>query len=263
MLWYVIQTYTGREEKLVEMIHRILPADLYGECFVAYHEQLRSRKQENQVHVERIFPGYAFITSDAPEAMFHYLKKVPAMSKLLSNGEFYFLPLEQAEAGFMDQIMDENHVIRLSYVATDGRNHVSYRSGPLESCGSRILEYQFRKRYALVRVNIAGQEKRIRMGIILNDDIRREVLYGKVEAPILTPVRYTAVTMKETGISGTTITEYPVFEQGDRVIVIEGAFEGNMAVVDQVKKNAVKITVHLFGREISAEVSFASIRKTA
>ena len=66
MSWYVIQTYTGREEKLVKMMNRIVPRELYGECFVAYHEQLRCRKQENQVHVERIFPGYAFITSEKP-----------------------------------------------------------------------------------------------------------------------------------------------------------------------------------------------------
>ena len=37
MQWYVLQTRTGEEEKLVEMIRRIVPHPLYGECFVIYH----------------------------------------------------------------------------------------------------------------------------------------------------------------------------------------------------------------------------------
>ena len=57
MPWYVIQTYTGREEQLVEMIRRIVPRNCCGECFVIYSEQLRHRQQENQVHVLRLFPG--------------------------------------------------------------------------------------------------------------------------------------------------------------------------------------------------------------
>ena len=56
MLWYVLQTKTGGEEKLVEMIHRMVPADLYGECFVIYHEQLWRRQQQTFIHVKRAFP---------------------------------------------------------------------------------------------------------------------------------------------------------------------------------------------------------------
>lgn len=266
MLWYVIQTYTGREEKLVKMMDRIVPRELYGECFVAYHEQLRCRKQENQVHVERIFPGYAFITSEKPEELFFHLKKVPAMSKMMTSGEFAFVPLEKEEAKFLDSILDGDHVVRLSYAATNGRGHVSYLSGPLERCGGRILEYRFRQRYASVRLTVAGQDKEVRMGIILNDDIRREVTYGKIEALIETPGRYVPILSHEdlAGSGGVQEKKEPaVLEPGDSVAVIEGAFEGNIAVIDQVKKNAVRISVHLFGRDISAEVPVESVRKTA
>ena len=70
MPWYVIQTYTGNEERLVEMIRRIVPRQHYGECFVIYSEQLRRRQQENQIHVLRLFPGYVFISSDEIEQLF-------------------------------------------------------------------------------------------------------------------------------------------------------------------------------------------------
>ena len=57
MQWYVLQTRTGEEEKLVEMVRRVVPHPLYGECFVIYHEQVWRRQQKNFVQVRRAFPG--------------------------------------------------------------------------------------------------------------------------------------------------------------------------------------------------------------
>ncbi len=303
MLWYVIQTYTGKEEKLIQMVRRIVPQDLYGECFVAYHEQLRHRQQENRIHIERVFPGYVFITSEEPDKLFLFLKNVPAMSKMMSDGEFYFLPLDTAEAQFLRQIMDEHHVIRLSYVATDGKDHVSYVAGPLEAAlraeTERVTGYHFRLRYARVRLALAGEEKEVRMGIILNDDVRRELSYGKVEAPIAVPEKYRAAEREdaqkwravkreeaeacraaereetrksraaaecgaapENGGGGEYGTAEPQdFTQGEMVRVIHGAFASSIAMIYQVKKHTVVIGVKLFGRDTPSEVAFGDIEK--
>lgn len=269
MLWYVIQTYTGKEERLVEMIRQVVPRELYGDCFVVYYEQLRKRQQQNQVHVERTFPGYVFITSDDPENLFLYLKKVPAMSRLMSDGAFYFLPLDAKEAEFLGTILDEDHVTRLSYVNTDGRDHVSLVTGPLENCLSRLIRYQFRKRYAVIRLRLSGEEKEVRLGIVLNDDIRRELAYGKVEAPIQVPERYQVPvsvgrTSRPDMTPDKTDTE-PVgetFQPGDVVTVVSGTFAGMPARVYQIKKNAVKIGVRMFGQDMTVEVPIETVRKT-
>ena len=256
MLWYVIQTYTGREEKLLCMLRRMVPRRLYGDCFVAYHEQLRHRQQENQIHIERIFPGYVFITSDVPDELFLFLKNVPAMSKMISDGEFYFLPLDPVEAHFLEEIMDGDHVIRLSYVATDGRDHVTYVTGPLEAAlkeeEKRVTGYHFRLRYARVRLALAGEEKEVRMGIILDNDVRRELTYGKVEAPIAVPEKYRLIPHE---------TEHHDFTQGETVRVIRGTFAPSTAMIYQVKKHSVVIGVKLFGRDTPSEVSFGDIEK--
>lgn len=256
MLWYVIQTFTGREENLIRMVRKIVPQELYGECFVAYHEQLRCRQQQNQIHVERIFPSYVFVTTDEPDKLFFFLKNVPAMSKLMSDGAFHFLPLETAEAQFLADIMDKNHVIRLSYVATDGRDHVTYVTGPLEAAmraeTERLRGYHFRLRYAKVRLALAGEEKEVRMGIILNNDVRRELTYGKVEAPIAVPEKYR--------VAGC-VTEPHDFTQGEMVRVVRGAFASSTAMIYQIKKHSVVIGVRLFGRDTPSEVEFDDIEK--
>ena len=254
MLWYAIQTYTGKEENLTEMIRRIVPEGCIGECFVPYFEQLHCWHQQNQIRVMRLFPGYIFLSSDDIGSLFQWLKRVPAMSKIMSAGAFEFTSMYDGEAEFLLQMMDADHIVRLTYVATDGKNHVSYLSGPLEKCRDRIQDYQFRKRYAQVRLQIAGQEKTARAGIILNDDVRRETAYEKVETPVRMPERYEAPVLKNPAADLT---------PGDHVTVIEGAFEGNVAVIKRVKNSNVKISVFMFGRDIFVEVPAVNVRKLA
>ncbi len=254
MLWYAVQTYTGREEKLAEMIRRMAPPEYAGECFVPYFEQLHCWRQQNQIRVLRLFPGYLFLSSDDVRSLFQWLKKLPAMSKIMTAGAFEFTPMYDGEADFLLRMMDRDRIVRLTYVATDGKDRVTYLSGPLEKCREQIRDYQFRKRYAQVRLQIAGQEKTARMGIILNDDVRRETAYGKVEAPVRTPERYEVPAPQEPPAG---------LAPGDRVAVIGGAFEGNVAVISRVRKNDVQISVEMFGREISLEVPAASVRKLA
>ncbi len=288
MSWYVIQTYTGNEERLVEMIRRIVPERYYDECFVIYSEQLRRRQQENQIHVLRLFPGYVFISSRDIGRLFRYLKKVPAMTKILATDDYTFTPLCDGEAEFLMNIMDADHIVRLSYVATDGADHVTYLSGPLERCKGQIRSYHFRKRYAAVRLALEGQEKEVKLGIILNDDIRRELTYGKVEAAVENLEKYTipVLTKKQNlGMKGFEETDGKVdersdsetphlgsgeksqstdikqFTPGNQILVMEGAFEGSVAVVSQIRKDMMKIFVQMFGREIQVEVSVGSVKK--
>ena len=93
-MWYVIQTLTGREEEAVRMVRKILPRGTYTDCFVAYYERVWRKQQQSMVHVERLFPGYVFILAEEPEELFQRLKQVPAMTKLMSDGMFTFIPLE-------------------------------------------------------------------------------------------------------------------------------------------------------------------------
>lgn len=109
------------------------------------------------------------------------LKQVPAMSKMMADDEFFFLSVEREEAEFLKQIMDEDHVICLSYLETDGKGKIRQVSGPLKDCMSQIVRFQYGKRYVLVHLKLLGEEKTVLMGIVLKEDMCQGVEYGRVE----------------------------------------------------------------------------------
>lgn len=281
MLWYVLQTRTGEEEKLVGLIRKMVPGNLYGECFVIYQEQLWRRQEKNLVQVKRAFPGYVFITSKEPEALFFYLKQVPAMSKMMADDTYSFLFVEREEEEFLKQIMDENHVIGLSYLETDRKGKICQVSGPLENCVSQIERCRLGKRHVLVRLKLLGKEKTVLLGIVLDEDICRELKFGKVEAPIQVPERYMPAEIpgkerfgeekgrreKDRRVKGRGEKNreekgngFPGLSAGDRIAVASGAFAGMTGVVYEVKNHAVKMGIRLLGRNLEIEMPVDGLR---
>ena len=201
------------------------------------------------MHVERLFPGYVFIISENPDEIFLQLKKIPAMSKMIADGEFTFLPIEQEEETFLDNMLRADHIVRLSYVAMDGKGRVYRILGPLEEYASQVVRYQFKKRYVIIRLRLLGEEKTVALGIILNEDIQREILYGKVETPFKMPEYYQLPQGSE---------ERP-FAVGDHVKVTSGPLENMPGVIWKIKKSTVEIGVRLFGQDMPMEVPVGSV----
>lgn len=252
-MWYVIQTLTGQEEELVCMIKEIVPSELYTDCFVAYYERVWRKQQQSVVHVERLFPGYVFIVTDAPRELFLCLKKVPTMSKLIADGNFDFLPIEADEQKFFDNMLTEQHIVRLSYVELDGKGRILRVYGPLKDYTADMIKVQYKKRYVLIRLKMTGTYKTIALGVILKEDIQHEIQYGKVEIPVEKPEFYKAEIPEE-------MQEYAV---GDHVEVISGDYENMSGVIWKIKKNTVEIGIHLFGQDIPMEVPIENIRQTS
>ena len=76
MLWYVLQTRTGEEGKLTELIHKMVPKELYEDCFVIYQERIWRRQQKSIVHVEPMWPGCVFLTCKEGENNIHLKRTI-------------------------------------------------------------------------------------------------------------------------------------------------------------------------------------------
>lgn len=185
MKWYLLKTWTGREEELAEEIRRAIPSHLYQECFVMYQERIWRRQQRSIVHVEPMWPGCVFLTceeshlSQKRDIIFRCLKGTLSVARLLSDGDLSVLPMMKEDVDFLTKISGKDHVVKLSTVLKSEDGQVSQISDPLKVCCGQIERVQFKKRYAMVRHRLWGKDQAIVLGIILKEDRERELLYEK------------------------------------------------------------------------------------
>lgn len=99
-----------------------------------------------------------------------YMQRVPAMSALLASGELSAYPLMDADTEFLEQITDESHVIRLSYVLRE-EDHTYLVDGPLADLIPDITGIEFRKRFVKIQKRLWGEEQVLVLGIRLKEDL--------------------------------------------------------------------------------------------
>ncbi len=181
MVWYLIRTWSGREEEMAEEIRRIVPDSMYEECFVIGQERIWRRQQQSVVHVESMFPGCVFLVCKKTIPFLHQKKVASVMGRGVVWGDLTFLPLMREDVDFLLKISGRDHVARLSYVGKDDQGQICQMAGPLVSCREQVERYQFKKRYALVRHRFLGEVRGIVFGIMLNEDLNQKLLYDNRE----------------------------------------------------------------------------------
>ena len=116
MLWYLIKTWAGGEEKLVKEIRRTVPPYMYQDAFVIYNERIWRRQGQSIIRLEPLFKGCVFLTCQKTEPLFRRFDRIPAMSRQIATGYLSIFPLMEQDANFLESISGGDHVIRTSYM---------------------------------------------------------------------------------------------------------------------------------------------------
>lgn len=175
-MWYVIQTVTGQEAVLTDMMQKIIPEEYYRECF--YIKRECADKEDNgwRIYHSVLFPGYVFVDTDMPDKVYYSLKSIPKLSKLLkSDGEpAYeeegFLRVSNEETEFLKNIQSEDHLVKRSLVELDEEKQIISAEGAVGKYFDYIVKQRVRKRYVLIRQRLLGKDRKILLGIKLEDD---------------------------------------------------------------------------------------------
>lgn len=174
MGWYLLKTWAGKEEELVQEIRREVPAYLYQECFIIHQERIWRKQQKSIVHIEPLFPGCVFLTCKNRENqkfLVSRMEQIPSIARLISCGCLTFFPMMEEDAQFLEKISGQDHTVKLSHVFKDEQGNIRTLSEPLKLCQGQIERMQFKKRYAMVRHRLWGEERVMVLGIVLNEDI--------------------------------------------------------------------------------------------
>ena len=89
-MWYVIQVPTGQEEQIIEEAKKYEVTEFLTELFTPRWENQKKIQGEWKELTGVIFPGYLFVITETPEALYQTLKRIPRLTKLLGTGEKYF-----------------------------------------------------------------------------------------------------------------------------------------------------------------------------
>lgn len=189
-MWYVIQTTTGKEQELVDVIHKLVPGMLYEDCFVMRRQLLKRLGGRWIEKTEPLFPAYVFLDTSEVDKLFFELKRIPEYAKLLGNNEGIFISLEREESEFLmkleqepdqakeqDQTKErdrgrdrEEHLVRLSLVFLNEEGGIEEIDGPLKYFEKELQRLNLRKRYAVIHITLGGREQRVLLGVILKKD---------------------------------------------------------------------------------------------
>lgn len=103
-MWYVIQTQTGDEEKLVKLIEKMIPKEQYEECFCMNRECVRKTEKGYEIFLRPLFPAYIFVVTDDPGRLFFELKRIPRLTKLLGDTKDTFFSVSREEEIFLKNV---------------------------------------------------------------------------------------------------------------------------------------------------------------
>lgn len=84
--WYVVQVQTGRERAMCELIERVAPKCLVGECFTPRYQTQKKFDGEWQDVEQLLLPGYVIVDTSQPELLMQTLRKIPDFTRLLTMG---------------------------------------------------------------------------------------------------------------------------------------------------------------------------------
>ncbi len=185
-MWYVIQTITGKEQELADIIEKVMAGEgqKYEHCFVIYQECVRRRNGRRELYVETLFPSYVFVETNQPEEFFLDLKQVPRAANFLQvDGCFWNIYEEEEE--FLRRMLEscivkksnkmgincgQAYVIHSSLVWVNEEGQIQGAEGVLGFYLNKIVKQRLRKRSVVIEIPFCGRMRRIRLGIRLKGD---------------------------------------------------------------------------------------------
>ena len=79
MMWYVIRTFTGKEDDFCLWINAHVDKSLYTRCFVPLFQDVVRREGVGHILIRKMFDGYLFLETDKPEEVEAELKKAASV----------------------------------------------------------------------------------------------------------------------------------------------------------------------------------------
>ena len=159
--WYVVQVYSGFENKVAETIHEKAAQqglDGHVEEIMVPTEEVVEVKRGQRVSSERkFFPGYILAKLDMNDNVWHLIKDTPKVSGFLGAGGTKPVPITESEANRLIKQVQEGVDRPRPSVTYDIGEEVKVTDGPFASFNGIVEEIDEEKAKLKVSVSIFGR----------------------------------------------------------------------------------------------------------
>lgn len=163
-MWCVVHVQDGDEARTESFVKGFLPGELDARCFHLTRSRRKKYGGQWQTVREKLLPGYLFIDTDKPEAVYRELEKASGPQLLFSN-EASIAALEAKEAALMELLADESGEIAISKVRVSEDGNIEFLSGPLLQVESMVRKVNLHQRIAEIEAEFLGKRQILYLGI--------------------------------------------------------------------------------------------------
>lgn len=168
MRWYVIHTYSGRENKVRETIERIIRnsdlKDRFGKVLVATEEVAEMKKGKKKVSQRKLFPSYILIEMAMSEEAWALIENVPGVTHFV-GGAKKPSPIPRKDVDRILGRMEKKEGIVPEVPFTLGE-HVRVVDGPFADFTGVVDEINPERGKVKVLVSIFGRETPVELDFL-------------------------------------------------------------------------------------------------
>lgn len=159
MKWYVIQAYSGYENRVREsLVERFKQAGVerhLGEILIPKESVQENRGGKKRVSSRNFYPGYVFVQLEMNENIWHLIKDTPKVSGFVGGSQPTIVPEREIQA--IAQQVAEGTAKPKPRVVFEQGDHVRVTDGPFANFTGTIEEVKPDKQKVRVLVSIFGR----------------------------------------------------------------------------------------------------------
>ena len=160
-LWYVVHTYTGYENKVLQNLEKIIENRGIGDLIQAVKiptEIVTEMTEKGEKEIERkLFPSYVFVKMIMNDEMWHIIRNTTGVTGFVGPGSRP-VPLSEAE---VENLGVEPRVIEVKYAVGDS---VRICAGPLSGFIGVVDEISADMKSVKVTASMFGRETKVELG---------------------------------------------------------------------------------------------------
>ncbi len=160
MNWYIVQAYSGFENKVADNIKDILSKNSLdkslGEILVPTQKVVEVKKGKRTQKEKKYFPGYVLVKLDLDKNIYHKIKNIQKVSGFLGP-EGKPVPVSENEIKKIMGQIDESETNPSSGIIYEVGEKVKVSDGPFASFTGLIEEIDEEKLRLKVSVSIFGR----------------------------------------------------------------------------------------------------------